>query len=90
MKRIRDCMRRLFSSLSARLSLPQHMQLKAIDITDVFPKDMREILEPGKNMENFILFFSPEDYNREIMHIFERHWKAFYLDRSHWDGHFRV
>jgi len=51
---------------------------------------MREIMEPGKNMENFILFFSPEDYNREVMHIFERHWKAFYLDRSHWDGHFRV
>ncbi|MEA2101915.1 MAG: hypothetical protein U9P80_04995 [Thermodesulfobacteriota bacterium] len=34
--------------------------------------------------------FSPEEYNKALLHIFQFHKKDFCMDFSHTDGHFRV
>lgn len=79
---------RFLSGLLINLRLYSQINLKPIDLADVFPADMDDLLRTENN--NFRLLSSIEDYNREIVYLFQAHGDAFYVDRSHTDGHFRV
>jgi hypothetical protein len=65
------------------------INLKPMDLQDAFPSDMEALIASEKT-RNFRAFSSVDDYNREISSIFRDHGAAFYIDRSHNDGHFRV
>lgn len=75
-----------------RLKTYSRIHLNPVDLQDAFPSnqsDMDEFIASEK-ARNFRAFSSADDYNREISSIFRAHGDAFYLDRSHNDGHFRV
>lgn len=73
----------------SRLKSYTRNHLKPIDLRDAFQTDMRDLIMPERS-RNFKVYSSSDDYNREISSIFHAHGAAFYIDRTHHDGHFRV
>jgi len=80
---------KLVADVLTRLKSYSRINLKAVDLQDAFPSNMEEFITSEKT-RNFRAFSSVDDYNREISSIFRSHGDAFYLDRTHNDGHFRV
>jgi len=72
-----------------RLKTYSRVHLKPADLQDAFPSNIDELII-SEQARNFRAFSSVDDYNREISSIFQAHGAAFYVDRSHNDGHFRV
>lgn len=70
-----------------RLFLRRHKY--SIDLRDIFPTDVEDLFGPEAE-EEFRAFSSPDEYNREILYLFQTHSESFHLDRTHMDGHFRV
>jgi len=80
---------KLVADVLTRLKSYSRINLKPVDMQDAFPSNMDEYISSDKT-RNFRAFSSSDDYNREISSIFHAHGAAFYIDRTHHDGHFRV
>jgi hypothetical protein len=77
------------AGMLTRLKSYSRIHLNTLDLEDVFPANMQDLIVPERK-RNFRVLSSIDDYNRELSNIFQAHSTAFYLDRSHNDGHFRV
>jgi len=80
---------KLVADVLTRLRTYSRNHLKPADLQDAFPSNMGEYFTSEKT-RNFRVYSSVDDYNREISSIFRTHGAAFYVDRTHNDGHFRV
>lgn len=76
-------------AMAARLGMFMCRHKYSVDLRDIFPTDVEDLFKKELD-EQFRVFSSPEDYNREILFLFQTHSASFHLDRSHMDGHFRV
>jgi hypothetical protein len=64
---------------------------KSIDLRDLLSGDQHLLEgETGTLADDFKIFSSKDDYNREFLCVFQTFKSSFYLDHNHKDGHFRV
>jgi len=76
----------LFSPKSGFL---EKKQIGNIDLTDIFTEEL-ELISDKCSAEDFKIFSSTADYNREFLSVFQTFKRSFVLDYNHKDGHFRV
>jgi hypothetical protein len=78
----------LFSPKTATLN---KQVADAIDLRDLFAEDLHMNRQEMEALaDNFKMFSSKDDYNKEFLHVFQTCKASFYLDHTHRDGHFRV
>ncbi len=90
MRHFRNIIERLIDIFGLRCSFLEKKTIRSIDLTDLFT-DEYEILSRNKFITNdFKMFSSTDDYNREFLSVFQSFRRSFVLDYNQKDGHFRV
>ena len=90
MHRLARILRTLVNLLLGRLTFIEKKSFCSIDLTDLVVKDFQLFTDRDAMTCDFRSFSDSEDYNRDMLCIFQSFKKDFYLDHSQRDGHFRV
>ncbi|MCD6570649.1 MAG: hypothetical protein J7L53_08120 [Deltaproteobacteria bacterium] len=64
--------------------------LESLDLSDVLERDIRDLMNCPGCPSDFKLFHIKEEYNKDLLVVFQSHRNSFFLDYNHRDGHFRV
>jgi hypothetical protein len=63
----------------------------SIDLGDLITQEFHLTIDDSDTLaDDFKIFESKDDYNREFLYVFQNFKSSFYLDYTHKDGHFRV
>jgi hypothetical protein len=90
---INNIVKMIFKSISRYLKIiKQYLRgpSKRIDLSDIFPLGIEDILKSDQYEKRFRLCNSNDEYNIEVVNYYKYHSDSFYLDQRSKDGHFRV
>jgi hypothetical protein len=91
MRFLRDLLDKMIGFFFPRTQKLNMQVADAIDLRDLFTEDLRGTEQDvGAMPDDFKIFSSKDDYNREFLYVFQTFKGSFFLDYNHRDGHFRV
>lgn len=91
MRYIRDLFDKFLGLFFTREEILKKPAAPAIDLSDLIGDDFCLTEEENEVLaDDFKIFLSKDDYNREFLYVFQTFKSSFFLDYTHKDGHFRV